>query len=404
MEFFVARQPIFNVKQQVYGYELLYRSSDKNVYTGMNGDEASLSVIRNVLLVIGAEKISGGRKAFVNFTKNLLLGGSASFLPKKIGVVEILEDVEPDPKLIEVLRSISSQGYLLALDDFILRGNEKNPFLEIADIIKVDFRQTDERERKAIAMRFPPGSGIKLLAEKTETREEFKQAIGMGYSLFQGYFFCKPVIIAGRDIPGYKINYVRILKELGVESPDYKSIQNLIAHDPPLTYKLLKYINSAFFGLRREVTSIRQALELLGENEIRRWASIAVIMEIGRDQSKELLRLSLLRARLSEMLAGALDFDHRKSTFFLMGLLSCMDVLLGRPMGEILEDIPIAAEAKAALLGEPNRYKGVFDLVVSYERADWTSVPELASQLGMDQREMSQMYSKSIEWVDGAFG
>jgi len=403
MEVFVARQPIFNVKQEVFGYELLYRSSDRNAYTGQNGDEASLSVIRNVLLVIGAEKISGGRKAFVNFTKNLLLDGAASLLPKEIGVVEILEDVEPDPKLIEILQSIRSQGYPLALDDFVLRGNANNPFLDIVDIIKVDFRQTDETERKEIARRFPPESGMKLLAEKAETREEFKQAVEMGYSLFQGYFFCKPVIVAGRDIPGYKINYVRILKELSAEIPDYKAIQNFISHDPPLAYKLLMYINSSFFGLRREVTSIKMALELLGENEIRKWASIAVVMELGKDQPKEVLRTSLLRARLSEMLAGVLDFDQRKSTFFLMGLLSCMDVLMGRPMGEIIESIPIAADAKAALLGEPNRYKGVFDLVLSYERADWTAVPELASQLGMDQNELSDIYSKSIEWADGAF-
>jgi EAL and modified HD-GYP domain-containing signal transduction protein len=402
MNVFVARQPIFDVRQEVYGYELLYRSSDKNFYTGVDGDAASLAVIRNVLLVIGAEKISGGRKAFVNFTKNLLLDGAASFLPKEIGVVEILEDVEPDPKLVETLRSIKSQGYPLALDDFVLQGNEENPFLELVNIIKVDFRQADALEREAIARRFPPENGIKLLAEKTETREEFKQAREMGYTLFQGYFFCKPVIMAGRDVPGYKINYVRILKELSAESPDFKSIQNLISHDPPLTYKLLKYINSSFFGLRREVTSIKQALELLGENEIRKWASIAVVMELGKDHPKELLRLSLLRARLSEKLAAALDFEHRKSTFFLMGLLSCMDALLGKPMAEIIEDIPIAPEAKAALLGEPNRYKGVFDLVTSYEKADWTSIPELASQLEMDQQEISQMYSDAIEWVDEA--
>ncbi|HYA42243.1 MAG TPA: HDOD domain-containing protein [Syntrophobacteraceae bacterium] len=403
MEVFIARQPIFDAKQTVYGYELLYRSRDENFYSQVDGDQASLSVIRNVLLVIGAQKISGGGKAFVNFTRNLLINGAASLLPKEIGVVEILEDVEPDPKLIKILSSLRSQGYPLALDDFILRGNEDNPFLEIVDIIKVDFRQTDGKEREEIAQRFSRGNRVKLLAEKTETREEFNEALEMGYTLFQGYFFCKPVIMARRDIEGYKMNHLGILKELSADSPNFKAIQKLIERDPSLTYKLLKYINSAYFGRHREITSIKQSLDLLGEYEIRRWASIAVLMELGKDHPQELLRVSLLRARLSEMLAGMLGFGGQRSAFFLMGLLSCMDALLERPMEEILEDIPIAAQAKAALLGERNSYRDVFDLVVSYERADWAAVPALASVLGIVDGEMSKIYSESIEWVDGAF-
>jgi len=402
MEVFIARQPIFDAKQALYGYELLYRSSGENFFTEVDGDEASLSVIRNVLLVIGAEKISGGRKAFVNFTKNLLLSGAASFLPKEIGVVEILEDVGPDAELIKTLKSLRSQNYTLALDDFILRGNENHPFLNLVDIIKVDFRQTDELERAAIAERFPPQGKVKLLAEKTETQEEFRQALEMGYSFFQGYFFCKPVVMARRDIPAYKMNCLGILKELNTESPNYTSIQKHIGQDASLAYKLLKYINSAFFGLRREVASIRQALELLGEYEIRKWASIAVIMELGKGHPKELIRLSLLRARLFEKLAVAFGFHDQKAEFFLMGLLSFLDVLLERPMEEILEDVPLAATSKAALLGEPNSYRDVFDLVVSYERAEWTLMPELAFRLGIGQWEMSLLYSQSVEWVDAA--
>jgi EAL and modified HD-GYP domain-containing signal transduction protein len=402
MEVFVARQAILDVNQSVYGYELLYRSGSQNLYTGVNGDEASLSVIKNVLLVIGAKMISGGNKAFVNFTKNLLLNGAASFLPKEIGVIEILEDIEPDPNLIKVLESLRCLGYPLALDDFILQGNENNPFLDLVDIIKVDFLQSDQKDREAIARRYPPGGRIKLLAEKTETRDDFDQALRLGYSFFQGYFFCKPIIIARRDIPGYKINYLQILKELSGESLDYKSLQNAISRDPSLAFKLLKYINSAYFGLRRQVTSIKQALELLGEREIRRWASIAVIMELGKDQPMELLRLSLLRARISEMLAGTLGLKDQKPVFFLMGLLSYMDVLLERPMEEILEDIPLAVDPKAALLGEPNFFREVFDLVASLERANWTSISELASQLGIAVEEISQIYSESVEWVDGA--
>ena len=403
MEVFVARQPIFDVKQEVYGYELLYRSSDQNSYSAVDGDEASLAVIRNVLLVIGSEKISGGKKAFVNFTKNLLLRGAASLLPKDIGVVEILEDVEPGPELIKALEQLRSQGYPLALDDFILRGNENNPFLELVDIIKVDFRQAGMEERGDIAKRFSREGRVKLLAEKVETREEVSNAVEMGYCLFQGYFFCKPVIIARRDIPGYKINYLQILKEISAETMNLEALKETISHDPALTFKLLKYINSSCFGLKRKVESIKRALEFLGENEIKKWASIAVVMEFGRDQPSELLRLSLLRARIGEMLADTLGFAQQRSSFFLMGLLSYMDVLLGRPMEEILEDIPIGAAPKEALLGKPNQHREVFDLVVSYESANWKLISELSSRLGIDQNEVSQTYLKSLEWVDGAF-
>jgi c-di-GMP-related signal transduction protein len=403
MDVFIARQPIFDTNQGVYGYELLYRSGMQNVYSGVDGDKASFSVIGNTLLVIGSQQISQGKRVFVNFTRKLLLEGAATYLPREIGVIEILEDVEPDDELIEAIKAIRSQGYILALDDFILRGNEYSPFLKLVDIIKVDFRQTDEQERKAIGQRFPDSGRVKLLAEKTETREEFDNALKMGYSYFQGYFFCKPAILARRDISGQKIHYLRILKELGAYSPSFETIRKIIKHNPSFAYKLLKYVNSAFFGLRREISSIMHALELLGEEEIRKWVSLAVLMELGNDQPLELIRLCLLRARFSENLASKAGYKRQKSEFFFVGLFSCMDVLLGRPMEEILEDLPIQTSIKEALLGKTNIFKIVLDLVISYEKADWMDFPALASRLGIEESEVPQVYSNSIEWADRIF-
>ncbi|MGO9314240.1 MAG: EAL and HDOD domain-containing protein [Syntrophobacteraceae bacterium] len=400
MNVFIARQPIFETKQRVYGYELLYRSSLENVYSEADGDKASFSVIGNTILVIGSQQISQGKRVFVNFTRKLLLEGAATYLPKGIGVVEILEDVEPDDELIEAIKTIRSQGYTLALDDFVLRGNEYSPFLELVDIIKVDLRQTDEQEREAIAQRFPGSGRVKLLAEKTETREEFANALKMGYSYFQGYFFCKPVMFARRDISGHKIHYFRILKELSADNPSFDAIKNIIEHNPSLAYKLLKYINSAFFGLRREVSSIIHALQLLGEEEIRRWLSLVVLMELGKEQPLELMRLCSLRARFSENLASEAGYDQRKSEFFFMGLFSCIDVMLGRPMEEILEDLPIRTSIKEALLGKSNLFRLVLDLVISYEKANWMDFPILASRLGVEESDVQQSYSNSIAWAD----
>ena len=400
MDIFIARQPIFDAKQRVYGYELLYRSDMENVYSEADGEKASLFVIGNTLLVIGSQQISQGKRVFINFTRKLLLEGAATYLPKEIGVIEILEDVEPDDEMIEAIKVIRSQGYILALDDFVLRGNEYSPFLKLVDIIKVDLRQTDERERKAIAQRFPSAGRVKLLAEKTETREEFANVLKMGYSYFQGCFFCEPVILARRNISGQKIHYLRILKELGADNPSFNAINKIIEHNPSFAYKLLKYVNSAFFGLRTEVSSIMHALKLLGEEEVRKWVSLAILMELGNDHPQELLRLCLLRARFWEDLASKAGYRQQKSEFFFMGLFSCMDVLLGRPMEEILEDLPIQTSIKEALLGKPNLFKTVLDLTISYEKANWTDFSPLASQLGIEESEIPQLYSDSIEWTD----
>ncbi|MEW6387567.1 MAG: HDOD domain-containing protein [Thermodesulfobacteriota bacterium] len=396
---FVARQPIFDRRQRVYGYELLYRARGEDNFCLIDGDQATLSVIRNVLLVHGPEKLTGGKKAFINFTKNLLLNKTPFYLPKEIAVVEILEGMEVDKELLEACRHLKENNYLLALDDFLWPEQEDHRLTELADLIKVDFRQSKEAERKTIVDHFRP-RGLKLIAEKTETREEFQEALDSGFTFFQGFFFSKPVIISSRDIPGFKLTYLRVLKELARPELDFRVLEKIIARDPSLSYKMLKYINSAFFGLRYEITSIIDALRLLGEREIRRWASLAVLTHLGQDQPQELLRFSLLRARFCESLAPKVGLASQKSELFLMGMFSLMDVFIGRPLDEILDDIPLTEKVKAALLGHSNDYRTLFDLVVNYETAAWEQVSNLAEQLSLEMQELPVLYAESINWVD----
>ena len=231
MDIFVARQPIFDKQQRIYGYELLYRSGTENFFNAVNLDDATLAVIRNALLVLGSENLTGGKKVFVNFTKSLLLSETPSFLPKDISVIEILENVEVDEELLAACRELKNQGYQLALDDFIWDGNGQNPLTEIVHFIKVDFRTTLPDDRKAM-VDFFSNKGIELLAEKTETRQEFQEALEMGFSYFQGYFSSKPEIIAGKDIPGYKLHYLRILKEVCREQLVSRLINNMVIKPP----------------------------------------------------------------------------------------------------------------------------------------------------------------------------
>ena len=296
-------------------------------------------------------------------------------------------------------QEIKAHGYQLALYDFIWEGNEENPLTELVHFIKVDFRNTHPTERKAL-VEFFTKKGIELLAEKTETREEFQEALELGFSYFQGYFFSKPEIISGKDIPGFKLNYLRILKEIYRETLDFKNLQEIIERDPPLCLKILTYLNSAFFGLRYEVSSIEHALALLGEKEIRKWASLSILEHLGKDQPTELMRLSIMRASFCEFLAPKVGLSSQKSELFLMGLFSLMDVFLGRPLGELTENIPLSREIKEALRGEDNLYRLVLDLVVHYEKGAWENVSQLITQLSLEEDIIPDIYARAIQWVE----
>ncbi|RLA92058.1 MAG: diguanylate phosphodiesterase, partial [Deltaproteobacteria bacterium] len=276
MEVFVARQPIFDHQQKVYGYELLYRSRNNDNYDETNGDRASLKVIENFLFITGIEKLTGGKRAFINFTKNLLLEGIAFKLPPKFLVIEILEDVDPNEEIITVCHELKRSGYLLALDDFVLKENGSNPLLNLIDILKVDIQLSSEDEVEATTQKAKE-KRIKLLAEKTETLSEFEKAKKLGYNYFQGYFFSKPKIIARKDIPASKIAQLELLQEINRPELDLEKLEKIVKKDTSLTFKLLKYINSAFFGLYQPVTSIKKALIMVGESELRKWGSLIIL-------------------------------------------------------------------------------------------------------------------------------
>ena len=301
LEHFIARQPIFDTKGRVYAYELLFRSGLHNYFDCDDQDHAAASVIANSNLLFDLSEMTGSTKAFVNCTRRVLLEDLITTLPRQQAVVEVLEDVEPDEELIAACRRLKNKGYTLALDDFVYHQNYE-PLLELADIIKVDFLLSDVEEQERLARMMIP-RGIKMLAEKVETHEVYEQARKMGYQYFQGYFFAKPVIISRKDIPTNKVQFLRILKEVHAQEVDFKKLAQTIQSEVSLSYKLLKLINSAAFALRNKVTSILQALSLLGLREIRSWVSLLSISSMADDKPAELVVSSLIRARLCEHLA-----------------------------------------------------------------------------------------------------
>lgn len=394
MEIFVARQPIFDRQERVFAYEILFRQGTQNYYEGMDGDQATSDVIANSFLTIGMETLTGGKQAFINFTTNLIKDQTAYLLPSDLVVVEILEDTEPDQDIIVACQKLKEAGYTLALDDFVF---EKKfwPLIDLADIIKIDFTLTKGKKRDDIVKKLS-SRNIIFLAEKVETREEFDQALKAGYTLFQGYFFSKPVIVVGNNIPPFKLNSFRLLQEINNVDYDFKKMEDIIKADVSLSYNLLKFINSSVFGLRTKINSIRQALVLLGLSEVRKWASLVALQTVAKDKPDELIVNSLVRAGFGEALARKTELSQEASNIFFMGMFSLMDAFLDRPLAEVLEELPLTLEIKQALLGKDNRFSPILNLVLAYEKADWENLIKHIQQLGLDESEVSVLYLQSL--------
>ena len=350
---------------------------------------------------IGIKKMTSGKKAFINFPQDLIAQEYATLLPKQWVVVELLENVEPDQEIISACRKLKKLGYTLALDDFEY-DQKFEPLIELADIIKVDFTLTKGEERETVVQKFKP-RGILLLAEKVKTREEFNQSMEAGYSYFQGYFFDKPEILSTRKIPGFKLNYLRILQEINQPELDFRRLEEIIKQEVSLSYQLLKYINSALFGLRRRVESIRQTLALLGDNNVKKWVSLVALCNIGEDKPMELVVTSIIRANFCESLANKVGLRNRANDLFLLGLFSMIDALIDQPMSDILAELSISEDIKTALLGGNNLFRSVYESVLAYEKGNWEQFSALASKLRLCEDEVPDFYQKSVELANGIF-
>ena len=399
MEAFVARQPIFNKNNKTIAYELLYRSSSlNNYYDGDDADKATLEVIRNSYFIIGIDKVTGGKKAFINFTENLMSLDIISFIPPKTTVIEILETVVPSEELEQKCLKIKEKGYKIALDDFVFSSKYIN-LIKYADIIKVDFKQSKLHKNKKV-MDEVRSLGIKLLAEKLETLEDFKEAVDNDYDYFQGYYFCRPSILSSKEVPDYKINYLKILKEINSDKINLDRLEEIIKKDLSISYKLLKYINSAGFYLRGKITSMRQALTLLGEKEVLKWLYMNCIKAIGSDTPDEMVNYSLIRAKFAELTAEKAGLYNDSFYAYLVGMLSMMDSILCMPLKDILDEIFVPYEVKEVLCGSSNsKLRTIYDLILSYEKAEWNKVYLYSEVLNVDSRDIPDLYIRSIKWL-----
>jgi c-di-GMP-related signal transduction protein len=404
MEVFVARQPIFDVNGEKAAYELLYRQSQMNMFPDIDGDTATADVIINSFLNIGIDSLSSGKPCFINFTENLLnLKVPTYFNPSQI-VVEILESVEPSRNIVDICLELKRLGYKVALDDFIF--NESNPYckelMKAADYIKVDFLATTGEMRRRIEV-LSPLLGYKMIAEKLETEQQYREARERGYHYFQGYFFSKPKIIASHDVPVYFHSYYSIIQSLEMAEPSIDVISGLIEQDLSLSYKLLKLINSPAYRPKHKIHSIRQAIVLLGLMEIKRWIYVLAVREQATRREKmknEVISLCLIRAKMCELTAKKLTGKVNASSYFLTGMFSLMDAILSVPMMKILEDLPLNDEICDALIGNSNELKDMLELVISVEKAEWVDLDERMAVLNLTQQEISESYQQACLWAE----
>ena len=391
---FVARQPIFNRDQHIFGYELLFRDGVDNFFKADDPEAAARSTLDSSLLV-GLDVLCDGQRAFINCTRDLLLKDCMTLLPSGQAVVEVLETVEPDDLVIAACERLKVAGYTIALDDFVA-NDPRGPLIPLADILKVDFARTTLEERAGI-LKAHKGTRCRMLAEKVETREEFDKAKEMGFVYFQGFYLRHPEILKAREIPQNRLNYLRLLEMVSREEMVLRELEDLIKREASVLYRLLRYLNSPVLGFATTIHSVRHALAILGEREVRRWIRLVALVSAGMQKSSDMVLCALVRARFCELLSPKIG--KTESDLFLVGLLSMMDAILEVPMSQVLEHVPLDAETKAVLLGGTGRLRPVYQLMLAREAGDWEQAKSFAAHLRLEESEVGEIWWQAMEWA-----
>lgn len=398
MYFYAARQPILDRNKELYAYELLFRDGLENAFPDIDGDEATSRMVEGSQLSFGLEDFLGDKPGFINFTLDTLTKKYPTMLPKEQVVVEILETIQPGKRLLAECQALKEKGYVIALDDYIHQPVWRH-FYPFVDIIKIDFRSTSTDTINQIKAAIADFSHIKLLAEKVETNEEFQLAMDLGFSYFQGYFFSKPEMMQSKALSPAQMTLAELLYETSKSDMDLNKITQVFQRDVHLSYKLLRYSNSAIFKRRAEIETIKQALIVLGQAELKKFLSLLFTAQISSDKPAELMRMSMTRARFAEGLAqlhGEVDTDKA----FLTGLMSLMDAILDEPIDSVMSKLPLAKEIKEALVEKKGTLADYIKLIQFYETAQWQEASTAINTLQLANDKVPDAYHTAVQWAN----
>lgn len=396
MDVFVARQPIFQVNKKLFAYELLFRTGMSNAFPGIDGGTATSSLLSSSFFTVGIERISGGKLVFINFTEELLLRGTPMLFPQNQVVVEILENVHPTSEVIGACQALHQKGYILALDDFVFHDNLQ-PLIDIAKIIKIDFRLTPLTEIAAMLSQLQ-GATCEFLAEKIETHEEFMEAKALGFSYFQGYFFAKPEILRNKDISPSQLTIMQLICEVNRAECDIKKLEGLINQDVSISYKLINYLNSAYYSRLQPVSSIRQAIAYLGDRGIRMFISLIAASRLVDNKPDELLRASAIRAKFLEQIAIELAIDSGE--LFMLGLFSMLDAMLDNSMEFLVGQLPLTAQMSEALVKRSGTLSPYLRLAETFETGNWSAFDSQLTVMKISSAKLQDFYLNAVRLAD----
>ncbi len=389
-----ARQPIFDRELQVYGYELLYRSVQEAGEPFADGEQATSQVLLDAFTELAINDVVGEKFAFVNFTQQLL-GTELPFTPQRL-VVEVLEDQTINQELLDNLARLKRAGFTIALDDFVLTADTA-ALVRYADIIKLDVLDLSETQLLQHVKKLQPHA--RLLAEKIETHEQLEHCKSLGFSLFQGYFLSRPDLIKGKKTIENRTTVMALLAELYRSDISIDALEQIISRDPVLSYKLLRLINSAAYRFAQEISSLRQAIMLLGINQIRGWASLIALNKL-EDKPKELITTTLTRAKLCQQLGGVIQPNVAPDSYFTLGLLSTVDAFLDRPLKDVIDTLPLSQELKVALTRHDGKMGLILSTIKQYEQGNWAEIDwATLKQGGLGALTTTEQYLEALNWV-----
>jgi c-di-GMP-related signal transduction protein len=396
---YLARQPIFDTEKNLYGYELLFRDGVQNSFPDVNADEATSKLITEHHLLMGVEKITGGHLAFINFSADTLIHHFPTSIQPTSMVIEILETVPISSELLTACKELHRMGYKLALDDHDFEPRW-DIFLPYVSYIKVDVRQFNILQISKYVSRVKHHN-VTLLAEKVETQQEFEKLRQLGFQLFQGYFFARPEMLKHKKIASSKLNLLLLIAESSKVRLDFEKLSQIVERDLGLSYKLLRFVNSASFAREQAIGSLKHAMVYMGEAELKKFIALLALANLKEDGPTELLHMSVVRARFCDQLSIKRGDPENPPAAFLTGLFSLVDALLEQPLQDLLNDLPILPEIKSALTDEAGDLGLYLQLAKAFETGLWQQQQQISAQLFSDTMDLNNMYLDAVSWTAG---
>lgn len=396
---YVARQPILNRKKQTIGYELLFRDGESNAFPDdIEANQATCRLLVENFMSVGCNPALESPRSFINFPQESLISLIPTSFPKRKIVVEVLETCIPNDELFSAIKHLHRMGYIIALDDFSL-DTVWDRFLPYAHIVKLDIMQLGINVAcDYVKKKKREGCKRHYLAERVETNEEFQQAFDAGFYFYQGYFFSKPEIIKNRVVKPEEVLTMQLFQEVCRDDVNFNRIEQLIAQDVSLSYQLLKFVNTSAVRLEKPISSFKQALVYLGEEQIKMFVTLVATAHAAINKPKELYKQSLIKGRFCELMICKCQNGTPGQQAFIVGLFSLLDALLDRNFDELLVQLSLSEDIEQALLTQSGLLGSMLKLYENVDKGDWTHIDQVSRSLGFSAKTVEKTYEEAEKW------